>query len=247
MFTGFPAETLQFFLDIRFHNSVSYYNENKERYLTDVQAPFYAFIADMTPIMQQIDPQMEIRPYKCLSRLRRDTRFTRDKSPYRDHLWISFHRAAEPRDGSINYWFELGPQGTGWGLGFWGENRPVMDRFRREIVSDPARISGIISSCNLGSRHLVPAGSVHKRMAVPENVPPHLVPWYTAKELYIPQVRPEMGWTSSREIFARVADDFLALAPIYRMLRGIQDDLNDEQADQSAASPAAKARPADEW
>jgi uncharacterized protein (DUF2461 family) len=29
---------------------------------------------------------MEVRPVKCLARLRRDTRFTKDKSPYRDHL-----------------------------------------------------------------------------------------------------------------------------------------------------------------
>ena len=70
--------------------------------------------------MQRIDPQMEIRPHKCLARIRRDTRFTKDKSPYRDHLWLLFRRAAEPREQSLNFWFELGPQNYGLGHGVLG-------------------------------------------------------------------------------------------------------------------------------
>ena len=89
MFTGFPEETIRFFLDLRFHNSTTWYRENKERYLREVQAPFYELIGELVPLLQRIDPQMEIRPHKILSRIRRDTRFSRDKTPYRDHLWSS--------------------------------------------------------------------------------------------------------------------------------------------------------------
>ena len=72
MFTGFPEETLQFFLDIRFHNSISYFEEHRERFRQDVQAPFYAFIEELAPKLRTIDPQMELRPYKCLARIRRE-------------------------------------------------------------------------------------------------------------------------------------------------------------------------------
>ena len=54
MFTGFPEETIQFFLDIRFHNSISYFEENRERFRQDVQAPFYAFIEELAPAMRKI-------------------------------------------------------------------------------------------------------------------------------------------------------------------------------------------------
>ena len=87
MFTGFPEETLRFFLDIRFHNQINYFEEHRQDYIRDVQTPFYAFISELAPRMQRIDPQMEIRPHKCLARIRRDTRFTKDKSPYRDYHW----------------------------------------------------------------------------------------------------------------------------------------------------------------
>lgn len=60
MFTGFPEATIQFFLDIRFHNNIAYFEENRARYERDVKAPFEAFIQELAPAMLSIDPQMEL-------------------------------------------------------------------------------------------------------------------------------------------------------------------------------------------
>ena len=90
MFTGFTEDTIQFFLDLKFHNHTDYFHANHDRYIETVQSLFYEFIKDLGPYMMDIDPKMEVRPHKCLSRIHRDTRFSRDKSPYRDHLWILF-------------------------------------------------------------------------------------------------------------------------------------------------------------
>ena len=54
MFTGFPEETLQFFLDIRFHNDKAYFAEHKARYEKDVKAVFHAFIEELAPQMQKV-------------------------------------------------------------------------------------------------------------------------------------------------------------------------------------------------
>lgn len=62
MFTGFPEETVRFFLDLRFHNQISYFEERREDYLQDVQAPFYELIGELVPKLQKIDPQMETLP-----------------------------------------------------------------------------------------------------------------------------------------------------------------------------------------
>lgn len=81
MFTGFPEATIQFFLDIRFHNSIDYFEENRARYERDVKAPFEAFIQELAPAMLSIDPQMELRPYRCMARLRRDGSFHEGQKP----------------------------------------------------------------------------------------------------------------------------------------------------------------------
>ena len=195
-----------------------------------MQAPFYAFIEEMAPKLRTIDPQMELRPYKCLARIRRDTRFTKDKSPYRDHLWITFRRAGEPREQSLNYWFEFGPQTLEWGLGFWGENRPVMDRLRRQMAAQPKRIQDIIDDCRLPEHHLVKSGPEFRRMAVPENIPPLLQTWYRSKELYIARANVKYDWAFDEKLPERVWRDYRAMAPLYRLLRGIYDDVQAESS-----------------
>lgn len=225
MFAGFPEETLQFFLDIRFHNNVAYYEENRERFKRDVQTPFYALIDELAPTMLTIDPRMEVRPYKCLARLRRDTRFTKDKSPFRDHLWLTFRRAGEPREGSVMYWFELSVTSVGWGVGTWGENRPAMDLLRRRIVSSPQVVQKAIDACRLEKRGFSVGGNTFKRIAIPEGVPEPLRFWYAGRELYISRERTSLDWVHDASVVERVRKDYTALAPIYRLLHGLWDEV----------------------
>lgn len=224
MFTGFPEETMQFFLDIRFHNDKAYYAENKPRYERDVKAVFGAFIDALASDMQEIDPSMEVRPYKCLARIHRDTRFSKDKSPFRDHLWLCFRRAAEPKEGSVNFFFELGPTRLGWGMGTWGENRPMMDVLRRRIVAQPEQIDRIVASCHLAENDFTVYNQTWKRMEVPPDVPEGLRHWYCTREVYIGKAHPDMSKVGTPEILDIVRADFKTLAPLYHLLRGAYDE-----------------------
>jgi uncharacterized protein (TIGR02453 family) len=176
--------------------------------------------------MREIDSGMEVRPAKCLARIRRDVRFTRDKSPFRDHLWLLFRKAAEPREGSLMFWFEVSPESTGWGMGFWGENRPVFDLMRRRMAANPKAFVDMLESCRLSEHTLQMGGESFKRMAVPEQIPPELHSIYTAKELYIHQSETQLGWIYSPEIVKRVARDYKALMPLYKALRGLMEEIS---------------------
>ena len=228
MFTGFPEETIRFFLDLKFHNNMTYFHENHERYVETVQSLFYDFIDALAPDMLKIDPQMEVRPHKCLSRIHRDTRFSKDKSPYRDHLWLLFRRTAEPREKALMYWFETGPSRLSWGMGFWGENREALDLFRKRIQSNPAGTMALIDDLGMDRRRLMLGGTAFKRMAVPEGIPERMKRWYCAKEMYIEKIRPDYQWIFSDRIVKEVRKDFTALAPLYRLLRGYCDDIGKE-------------------
>ena len=144
MFQGFNSDLLSFYADIRFHNEKAFMDAHRKEYYQKVRDPFYAFIAEMAPVMLSIDPDMEVRPAKCLSRINRDTRYSRDKSPYRDHHWVAFRRAAAGKDGMPFYWFEIRLDAVNWGLGVWGENRPMMDSLRRRMVANPDEMIGLL-------------------------------------------------------------------------------------------------------
>lgn len=225
MFTGFPEETIKYFLDLRFNNHASYYRETKERFESHVQAPFFAFINELASAMLSIDPQMEVRPHKCLARIHRDTRFSKDKSPYRDHLWLLFRRGLEKRDQCVMYWFELSPENVGWGLGFWGENRPAMNMLRRRMAAKPDAFLRLIGACDLEKNCFQLSGVDFKRMVIPESIPPPLEPWYKKKQLYLEKQGLSLKDAFADELASRVARDFTSLAPMYQTLRGCLDEL----------------------
>ena len=225
MFTGFTDETIQFFLDLRFHNYTDYFHQQHDRYVENVQQLFYSLIEDLAPAMLSVDPRMEVRPYKCLSRIHRDTRFSKDKSPYRDHLWFLFRRAAEPREKSLFYYGEFGPDRLDWGLGIWGENREVMDMFRKRMEANPDGIMAMIDDMDLPERHLGLGGSWFKRMPVPEQIPDRLKRWYLSRDMYIGKVGPAYEWAFSDRLKTEMEKDFLAMAPLYQTLRGICDEI----------------------
>ena len=228
MFNGFSDDTVQFLMDLKFHNNSEYFHNNHDRYVETVQAPFYEMINDLAPEMKKIDPLMEVRPHKCLSRIHRDTRFSRDKSPYRDHHWFLFRRIAEPREKSLFYFFEFGPDRLDWGMGIWGENRELMDLFRKNMRANPDGMMSVIDDVNMASRPLFLGGNSFRRMEIPADLPERLKPWYIKKEMYIGKFDPPRQWAFSDRILKETKKDFKALAPIYRILRGYADELSRE-------------------
>ena len=224
MFTGFTDETVQFFLDLRFHNYTEYFHQEHDRYVEVVQKPFYELIEDLSDTAKKIDPTMEIRPHKCLSRIHRDTRFSRDKSPYRDHLWFLFKREGEPREKSLFFYGEFGPDRLSWGMGIWGENRELMDQFRKKMAANPDGMMAMIDDMNLPERHLAIGGGEFRRIEVPEQIPERLKRWYRAKDMYVGKVMPEYGWAFSERLSREMKKDFLTTAPLYRTLRGILNE-----------------------
>jgi len=225
MFSGFTEDTIRFLLDLKFHNNTTFFHEHHDQYVEYVQTPFYHLINDLAPYMKEIDPFMEIRPHKCLSRIHRDTRFSKDKSPYRDHHWFLFRRAAEPREHSLIYYFEFGPERLSWGLGTWGENRELMDIFRKKIKANPKEIVSLIEDMDLPQRKMFLGGTFFKRIDIPSEIPENMKRWYISKEFYIGKYQPPYQWAFSDRVFQDVRDDYMALSPFYQLLRGCADEM----------------------
>ena len=78
---------------------------------------------------------------------------------------------------------------------------------------------------NLGRRHLILGGSFYKRMEIPPEIPDRLRMWYSVKEMYIFKFEPEYQTAFSDRVLKDVRKDFIAMAPMYRLLRGYADEM----------------------
>ena len=201
MFQGYSNETIEFFLAIRFNNNRPFFLENRDWYLRAVREPSLALAEALAPVAEEIDPDLERRPHRVVSRINRDIRFSRDKSPYRDHVWLAFRRPGEERGSSLSLYFELGDGGAGYGMGFYRENRALMEALLAPLLGEFAL-------------YAVP----NKRIRVPEAVPEALRPLYAAKGFYLEKAITDFDLIYSPDLAEEVRGGFMRLKPLYRDL-----------------------------
>lgn len=82
----FTKDFAKFFKELESNNNRDWFQENKKRYEQSVKLPFEAFVSDMIGIMDEVYPGIDITPKECIFRINRDIRFSKDKSPYKNHM-----------------------------------------------------------------------------------------------------------------------------------------------------------------
>lgn len=79
-------KSLDFLKDLAKNNNRDWFQANKARYEADLKKPFENFIGQIIREIQKEDPQITIEPKKAIFRINRDTRFSKDKSPYKTNV-----------------------------------------------------------------------------------------------------------------------------------------------------------------
>ena len=103
-FSGFPKEGLQFLRSLKRHNNREWFREHKSIYENHVKQPMADLIAALAQDFQEFAPEMVASPKISAYRIYRDTRFSKDKSPYKTHVAAVFPRAGlEKHEGAGFY------------------------------------------------------------------------------------------------------------------------------------------------
>ena len=133
-------DVFAFLAELRRHNNREWFNENKDRYLAEVGDPMLALIASLAPGLARISRHLSVDPRPSggsLMRIYRDTRFSRDKTPYKTNVGIHFGLKA-PRDFEApGYYLHLEPGSVFMGAGLWHPGADALRAIREAIVKDP--------------------------------------------------------------------------------------------------------------
>jgi uncharacterized protein (TIGR02453 family) len=79
----FGEEFLDFFSALSRNNKREWFHAHKKRYEQHVKKPFEAFVGEMIHRIGSVDPAIAIQPREAIFRIARDTRFSKDKTPYK--------------------------------------------------------------------------------------------------------------------------------------------------------------------
>ena len=215
MFQGYSNETFEFFMAIRFNNNRDFFQGNRDWYLRAVREPSLALAQDLADLAEEIDPNLERRPHRVVSRINRDIRFSRDKSPYRDCSWISFHHTGEEKGKLPGLFFEVRDSGGFYGMGFYKGNKVLMDLVRKLILEKPQMMLDLVQPI-MEEFHFFPELSA--RVAIPEEVPAQLRTLYAAKSFYFEKVIDDFDLIRSPALAQELRRSFERLKPLYRTI-----------------------------
>jgi uncharacterized protein (TIGR02453 family) len=212
-FNGFIPESLAFLRELKADNSKVWFEAHRSDYEQLLMAPLRSLTAGLTPLMLSIDADFITAPARVISRIHRDTRFSRDKSPYKTTLWLTFKKPLSQWQDAPAFFFELGAESWRYGMGFYAASKETMDLLRQLIERKPDEFEEMISFLDGQDRFEV-AGEQYKRLINPA-VPEHLRSWHQRKSVYLVCNRRSDSGLFGRELQSELIDGFTLLAPLY--------------------------------
>jgi uncharacterized protein (TIGR02453 family) len=88
------VEGIEFFRKLMKNNRREWFQPRKEIFETRLKQPMRELVHEVNREMARFAPEYVTDPDKAIYRIYRDTRFSKDKTPYKDHIAASFHRGA---------------------------------------------------------------------------------------------------------------------------------------------------------
>ena len=223
-FKGFSPAALQFLMELQFNNNKAWFQENKQRYLKDVAEPFRMLVRELTPFMLSVDPGLETRAEigKTISRIYRDIRFSKEKTPYKTSVWITFRRVGRDWLYDPAFFFEVTPDLYRYGMGFYTASKPTLERLR-ELIDDEDPGFASLKKLYENQELFTLEGERYKKLYAGTK-PEDLLDWYQRKNIYFMCTKKPDKLLFSPELTDAVKDCFRQLEPFYSFLWRIKSE-----------------------
>lgn len=183
LFNGFPRHFLMLLAENQFNDSRSFYESKKEEIKRCSTIPMRNLCSDLSDRLFMIDEQMNLIPTKMVSRVRRDTRFSKNKDMYRNNMWCMFMRDKNTWKYSPCMWFEVTPGGWSCGVGIFRGDATFMEWYRKTILENQKEFKKAIKS--IESSGAVPDIEQYKKLKPGgENIEKSIRAYYNAKSIY---------------------------------------------------------------
>jgi uncharacterized protein (TIGR02453 family) len=155
--SSFSPELFRFLRELAKNNTRDWFQENRERYESAVREPCLRFISDLGQPLRGISRELIADPRPSggsLFRIYRDTRFARDKSPYKTHAGMYFALRGGKNVQTPGFYLHLEPGSCFAAAGLWHPEAAPLAKVREAIAARPGRWKSAKSGLDLGGESL---------------------------------------------------------------------------------------------
>lgn len=214
-FGGFTEETFSFLTGVHFMPTETYVKSNYDTYREHVQKPFKELCAELSEDALALDDGIDTRPGRVVSRLRRDTRYSRDKTPYRDYMWLTFKRWEPEKDG-FGFFFAIGPDWYDYGFGFYNPNTAAMRMLRERMLLLRGELTAMLEDENFKKIYRFEGDSFKRPILKDE--PDAFTELYNCKNFVYLHEAPISRKLFDRRILGEVRAAMKTAAPVYKFI-----------------------------
>jgi uncharacterized protein (TIGR02453 family) len=136
----FSKASFNFLKELKANNNRVWFTDNKGRYESAIKEPAFRFITDFGTHLGKISEHFRADPRPVggsMFRIYRDTRFSKDKSPYKTAVGIQFRHELGKDAHAPGFYFHIEPGGCFVALGCWRPDSASLLKMREAIVEDP--------------------------------------------------------------------------------------------------------------
>ncbi len=219
-YKGITRDDLFRLADNRFRNSKAYYEENKETIKSTVTVPMRQIAGIIGEELLSVDPMINTIPTKMVSRVRRDTRYTKDKSLYRENMWIMFMRPKHEWRGYPCMWFEVTPVNYSMGVGFFGDEPGLLETFRKALRENPEEFKKAAQKCEKTGSTMFKNSYKRPFPGCPEG----LEAYYNLKDVGFIKFSDRLEDLADETIIDVLRKTYKAYTPMYQFLLKVSDE-----------------------
>lgn len=138
--TTFSPESLQFLNKLAQNNSRDWFKDHQDEYEHVVRTPALRFIEQMQPGIFAISSKLTAVPKKVggsLMRPQRDSRFSKDKTPYKTNVGIQFRHFLGKDVHAPGFYLHIAEEGCFIAAGIWHPESKALNAIRACIDENP--------------------------------------------------------------------------------------------------------------
>ncbi len=135
-FPGFSPEALKFLRALKKNNDREWFQARKDTFDQVLRLPMLDLLAGINDDLMKFAPDYVLEPAKAIFRIYRDTRFSKDKTPYKTHLAAVFSHRVMPRNRGAGFYFQVAADKVGIGGGIYAPPPDLLRRIRAHIAEN---------------------------------------------------------------------------------------------------------------
>ncbi len=162
-FPGLTDEAMSFLRELRKNNDREWFKPRKDVYDEQILEPMRMLAADLSRQLPARGIPLSSPPKRAVFRIYRDTRFSKNKAPYKTHIALTLHRGDSKASPGALY-VHVEPGKTRIGGGFWRPDKDFLRHWREKMVADPDTFLQVIADLESAGLEVETQGSKLTRM-----------------------------------------------------------------------------------